>query len=368
VACTPLTRHPLGCLNAQYKANGGARITALNTTWLVPANPAVNFGSNAPGWWFGIQTADGAGALIQPILAWGYEGNEYDIFNGVYDWNVGAKSWSTSESCTVQPGDKITSSVTLAPGTSTYTMAISTEACGEITMDKVVDNNSGLNESVAYFVLEHQPLTCKAYPADGAMKFEDIYVEVEYEAVPAPQFESQIGVNACNSACVVEDPRTITFTWDTDSSAHAQGLDAGLRERVAPLKCAKDVEAAAGDLKNVAAGIDSAVATCAADDLAQCLVDIDSISESVAQGAVDVDSAIVDCGKGEDSVCADTVVDVVGDFASLTEAVAAAAIHCESEDMSTIAGKKQCIQDVEASATALKSVVYGVEKAASDCA
>ena len=26
-------------------------------------------------------TADGAGALIQPILAWGYEGNEYDIFN-----------------------------------------------------------------------------------------------------------------------------------------------------------------------------------------------------------------------------------------------------------------------------------------------
>lgn len=205
---------------AQYKADGGARITALNTTWTVPANPAVNFGSNAPGWWFGIQTADGAGALIQPILAWGYQGNEWDIFNGVYDWNKGAKSWTTSDSCTVQPGDLITSSVTLAPGTSTYTMAISTEACGEITMDKIVDNNSGQNESVAYFVLEHQPLTCKAYPADGSMSFENIYLEVEYEEV-TPAWESEIGQNACNSACVVKDPATLEFTWDTDSTETA---------------------------------------------------------------------------------------------------------------------------------------------------
>ena len=39
---------------AQYAAADGARITALNTTWTVPANPAVDYGSNAPGWWFGM--------------------------------------------------------------------------------------------------------------------------------------------------------------------------------------------------------------------------------------------------------------------------------------------------------------------------
>ncbi len=27
------------------------------------------------------------GALIQPILAYGYTGNHFSIFNGVYDWN-----------------------------------------------------------------------------------------------------------------------------------------------------------------------------------------------------------------------------------------------------------------------------------------
>ena len=41
------------------------------------------------------------------------------------------------------------------------------------------------------------------------MTFENIYVEVEYEAVTAPQWESEIGVNACNSACIIKDPATI---------------------------------------------------------------------------------------------------------------------------------------------------------------
>jgi hypothetical protein len=52
-------------------------------------------GSNAPGWWFGIQTADGDGALIQPILAWGYQGAKYSMFNGVFDWTDA--SWRTSK-------------------------------------------------------------------------------------------------------------------------------------------------------------------------------------------------------------------------------------------------------------------------------
>ena len=74
----------------------------------------------------------------------------------------------------------------------------------------------------------------------------------------------------------------------------------------------------------------------------------------------------MDCGDGEDSVCADTVVDVVGDFAALTEAVAAAAVHCQSMD--TLAGKKQCMEDVEASVSALKPVVSAIEQAVMDCA
>ena len=114
-------------------------------------------GSNAPGWWFGIQTDDGNGALVQPILAWGYEGNVWSIFNGVYDWTD--QSWNTvrpdraawdimgiscelqteprapsrnrragvqsPETYTVQPGDKIVSSISLSdPSQRAYTMRI----------------------------------------------------------------------------------------------------------------------------------------------------------------------------------------------------------------------------------------------------
>merc|ERR550537_1998930 len=99
---------------AAYTDPGRGKITALNTTWVVPSNPATPYGSNAPGWWFGVQTADGDGALVQPILAYGYEGDFYSIFNGVYDWTDGG--WHTSNSITVQPGDKIISSVTTTDG------------------------------------------------------------------------------------------------------------------------------------------------------------------------------------------------------------------------------------------------------------
>lgn len=100
---------------AQFVASG--RITQVNASWTVPANPTRSFGSNAPGWWYGIQTAEGSvcsrgakgeksshpdglpasdslignGALVQPILAWGYQGDVWSIFNGVFDWTDG--SW-----------------------------------------------------------------------------------------------------------------------------------------------------------------------------------------------------------------------------------------------------------------------------------
>ena len=67
---------------------GGGRITALNTSWVVPSMPKHALGPSdpgdaAPGWWFGIQTKAGDGALVQPILAFGYQGPFYSMFNGV---------------------------------------------------------------------------------------------------------------------------------------------------------------------------------------------------------------------------------------------------------------------------------------------
>ena len=43
------------------------RITMLNTTWTVPNKPKSSFGSNAPGWWFGVQVSEG-GAQYPRVL------------------------------------------------------------------------------------------------------------------------------------------------------------------------------------------------------------------------------------------------------------------------------------------------------------
>ena len=188
----------------------------LNATWKVPAMPTNLAGSNAPGWWFGVQTADGNGALVQPILAFADGDPVYTIFNGVYDWND--QSWHQFSDTQVAPGNTIVASLWRSAG-DLYTRKISCVESGWSSTDSYQIVNSQV-EAVAYFVLEHQPDSCDAYPADGTMTFEKIYMEVEGKPV-TPQWSAQIGQNACNSAAHVLDPAQIQFTWATSGAASA---------------------------------------------------------------------------------------------------------------------------------------------------
>jgi hypothetical protein len=199
---------------AAYTDPNDGIITALNTTWKVPSNPKSSWGSNAPGWWFGIQTAEGDGALIQPILAYGYQGNTWSIFNACFDWTDG--SWRTSDEVyTVQPGDDISSSVSYS-GEGTFVMTISSNG-KTITTPYTLESGQTKNESTAYFVLEHQPSNCNAYPADGEMSFDNIYLEVDGKEVKNPKWEAKNEQPACSSECKIVDGETIKFTWDPSS-------------------------------------------------------------------------------------------------------------------------------------------------------
>lgn len=165
-------------------------------------------------------TADGAGALIQPILAYGYQGNVFSIFNGVFDWNDG--SWHTSpETYTVQPGDKIISSVVYRETDNSYDMIIASGGKSITTNYKILSQQGNKTESVAYFVLEHQPLLCAAYPTDGVCTFENIYVEVEGKEVKSPNWEAKQEQPKCNSKATIVDDQTIRFTWDTSSESNS---------------------------------------------------------------------------------------------------------------------------------------------------
>jgi len=211
---------------AVWKDPEDRKITALNTTWIVPSNPAQSAGSNAPGWWFGIQTKGGNGALVQPILAYGYQGDHYSIFHGVFDWNF-VPSWHTSDAITVLPGDKIVSGVTTSDGGRSYDMYMASTSTGQsVTFNYKLNRFQKGNESAAYFVLEHQPETCVAYPSNGECTFEDIYLEVDGQEVESPVWEAVLEKPACNSQTTIVDSKTIKMTWDASDSGSGDSVEA----------------------------------------------------------------------------------------------------------------------------------------------
>ena len=127
-------------------------------------------------------------------------------------------SWHTSDEVyTVQPGDKIVSSVLYREEDNSYDMIITSGDKSITTNYKILPAQGKKTESVAYFVLEHQPLFCQAYPTNGVCTFENIYIEVENKHVANPEWKAMQEQPKCNSKCEVVDDATLKFTWDATS-------------------------------------------------------------------------------------------------------------------------------------------------------
>jgi hypothetical protein len=202
---------------AEFKAPPTSKITFINMSWVVPEHPERSFGSNAPGWWFGVQTADGNGALIQPILAWDYQGASFSIFNAVFDWND--QSWHPFDYQKVAPGEEIVSSLTYKADDNSYDMFIGVN--GDSKRDlrnnyKIEREQGSTTEATAYIVLEHQPSSCKAYPPSGNVTFAGIHVEVDGKPVVA-QWQAKQENPACGSQSTVIDASTVSISWSSSS-------------------------------------------------------------------------------------------------------------------------------------------------------
>jgi len=113
----------------------------------------------------------------------------------------------------VQPGDLINSSV-IANSDRSFTMKIQGPNTKEISTTYNLERGQKSSETTVYFVLEHQPITCAAYPSDGSMQFENIVVEVAGQAV-TPSWLGLAQEPACDSKVDVVDSQTIKFSWNT---------------------------------------------------------------------------------------------------------------------------------------------------------
>lgn len=73
------------------------------------------------------------------------------------------------------------------------------------------------NHLFRYFVLEHAPDSCAAYPSDGVCTFTNIDLAVDGAPV-TPKWTAVQQLKKCNSIATVVDAATIKFTWETVGS------------------------------------------------------------------------------------------------------------------------------------------------------
>lgn len=203
-------------------------ITRLSATMTVPDTPQGHLGS--PAFWFGTQTTKGDGALIQPIMA-KWLGNGFYMFHEIFDWTD--ENDEQSKQIKVLPGQVIRASVslegaerggadgagaTLNASLGTYLMNMTRYGGAAATTTTTTFKYALLprqtaTESAAYFVLEHQPSSCRQLPPNGNVTWTDIQVEVNGKPVDSPVFKAVQENPKCGSKAEVVDPKTVRITW-----------------------------------------------------------------------------------------------------------------------------------------------------------
>jgi hypothetical protein len=117
-----------------------------------------------------------------------------------------------SKTLAAKEGDTINSGLTC--DLETCTQYIENARTGEsATYPYKLHNPNKDKEAVLYFVLEHQPSNCDAFPPNGVCVFENIYVEVEGKSV-TPDWEAVQESPACGSKMTVVDSKTLAITWN----------------------------------------------------------------------------------------------------------------------------------------------------------
>ena len=157
---------------AQFAAGPTDTITHLEATMVVPDAPTHKFGGS-PAFWFGVQTHDGAGALVQPIMA-KWLGDGWFMFQEIFDWWAHRPRPSAvpithtsprtdgrdeqSRHLKVPPGDVIYASLSFDASQRAYAMNMTSSRTGRrSSYSYALLPQQKATESVAYFVLEHQP-------------------------------------------------------------------------------------------------------------------------------------------------------------------------------------------------------------------
>jgi hypothetical protein len=85
-------------------------------------------------------------------------------------------------------------------------------------------------ESTGYFVLEHQPGSCRELPPNGNVTWTDIKVEVNGQPVASPQWKAMEEQPKCGSKATVVDPTSVVISWDSAADLEPPATATEVRE------------------------------------------------------------------------------------------------------------------------------------------
>ena len=220
---------------AVYNANPKDIITRMKCSMMVPGWPRDPSGDTEAALWFGVQTSDGDGTLVQPIMA-KWMGGHFAAFHEIYDFN--SHKDYVSSSLVVGPGEVITASITYRASNRSYDMELSVFPSNQsVVFNYGLSPAQSHNESTAYLVLEHEPDRCAQLPGNvlspgaivGKSTFHDVAIEVNGEPVASPVWKTRPGpfcsnpkYKCCGSTARATSPTEIEIQWNVSDHPSAQ--------------------------------------------------------------------------------------------------------------------------------------------------
>ncbi len=190
---------------------GTKRITTLQMTWKVGANPAKSRAFFSP--WFGMDPADNLN-LIQPVNPW--SGGSWNFYTEYYQWSPTHNSNSPQH--TVSAGQTLQGSLVYDASTDSYNLSQKVLETG-VTSTQNVPCQNGKTYTLPYIVYE-KTFPCADYPPDEIVTFRDIYIECDgKECTDNVQWAAKVKDANCNMQAIISNSTTISITWDTKASS-----------------------------------------------------------------------------------------------------------------------------------------------------
>ena len=138
---------------ARFAAHPTDTITRVKATTTVPPLPPKS--GSTVGWWYGLQTAKGDGALIQLFMPAMPIGEAYEMFFEMDDWTPPGKI-IYSPFKDVQPNDILTAEITSTNNGRTFVQNMTSSTGASSSYSYTLMQQQKETESALFFVCEKQ--------------------------------------------------------------------------------------------------------------------------------------------------------------------------------------------------------------------